>query len=68
MKPFQNSNKGTEMITLSFNQPTTVSARIEPQSWLDPHLTKIPIEPQSKRDIEKIEAHLELTPTQVTNT
>ena len=46
----------------------TVSARIEPQSWLDPHPTKILIEPQSKRDIEKIEPHLELTPTQATST
>ena len=47
---------------------TTVSARIEPQSLLDPHPTKIIIEPQSKRDIEKIELHLELTPTQATST
>ena len=46
----------------------TVLARIEPQSWLDPHPTKILIEPQSKRDIEIIEPHLELTPTQGTNT
>ena len=29
---------------------------------------KILIEPQSKRDIEIIEPHLELTPTQVINT
>ena len=46
----------------------TVSARIEPQSWLDPHPTKILIEPQSKRDIEIIEPHLELNPIQGTNT
>ena len=52
----------------SFPEVDTVSARIEPQSWLDPHPTKILIEPQSKRDIEKIEPHLELTPTQATNT
>ena len=51
-----------------FLDKTTVSARIEPQSWLDPHPTKILIEPQSKRDIEIIEPHLELTPTQGTNT
>ena len=52
----------------SNNHWNTVSARIEPQSWLDPHPTKILIEPQSKRDIEKIEPHLELTPTQATST
>ena len=35
---------------------------------LDPHPTKILIEPQSKIDIEIIEPHLELTLTQATNT
>ena len=43
----------------------TVSARIEPHSWLDPHPKKNLIDPQSKTDIETIEPHLELTPTQL---
>ena len=49
----------------SVKQWLTVSARIEPHSWLDPHPKKNLIDPQSKTDIETIEPHLELTPTQL---
>ena len=51
-------------LDLSNEMIYTVSARIEPHSWFDPHLTKKLIEPQSKTNIETIEPHLELTPTQ----
>ena len=57
-----------ELHEITYTNGRTVSTWIEPQSWLDPHPTKILIEPQSKRDIEIIEPHLELTPTQATNT
>ena len=46
-------------------QKTTVSTRIEPQSWIQPHPKKILIEPHPKTNIERIEPHLELNPTQV---
>ena len=42
----------------------TVSAHIEPHSWIQPHLTKMLIDPQSKMNIKTIDPHLELTPTQ----
>ena len=43
----------------------TVLTRIEPQSWIQPHYKKILIEPHPKTNIERIEPHLELNPTQV---
>ena len=43
----------------------TVSTRIEPQSWIQPHPKKILIEPHPKTNIERIEPHLELNPTRL---
>ena len=37
----------------------TVSAWIEPHSWIQPHPFKILIEPQSKTRYGKIQPHLE---------
>ena len=41
------------------------SALLKPQSWLQPHPIKISLEPHPKTNIERIEPHLELNPTQV---
>ena len=52
-------NKNSRLSLENSNVKPTVSARLEPHSWLQPHPFKFLIHPQSRADNEIIEPHLE---------